>query len=220
MAVYVLPCVLIAMIANLYQIPDISVEFRNTLPSCSDSNSASDNLYILDVLPGPDYFVICAPSADEMIGFINLKTSCTLKGLQHVGKIRLEIALNSSEWRAVQHSFMKPLARTVEVSIFGIPSTAEAVGECLSAGDLFLQSPLYDTGVPYRNPHLLILPDLSDYESQSEDGHLLNSSIVNTPTTGVTSPAEGLFGVMNDLDQHEQLYSINVDPRLTVELLR
>lgn len=165
--------------------------------------------------------MICVPSTDEIIGFINLKTSCTLKDLQLVGKIRLELALDSSEWGILQQSLMGPLKRTVEVTVFGTPSIAEAVGQCLSAGDLFLQSPLYDTGVQYHNPHLLIISDVSEGESESEDCRTDNVSIEDTPKGGMTSPTEGLFSVMNDLDQHEQICPVNdVDPRLTVELLR
>ncbi|CAI7613100.1 unnamed protein product [Penicillium pancosmium] len=108
-------------------IPDVSVEFRDSLPIRSDSVTSSEDIYILEVLPGPDYFVICAPSADEMIGFINLKDSNTLKALQHIGKIRLEIALNSSECGALQQGFMRPFTRTVEVTIFGMFSIAEDV---------------------------------------------------------------------------------------------
>lgn len=191
-----------------------------SLPVRPDSVSSSDDIYILEVFPGPDYFVICAPSADEMIGFINLKDSCTLKGLQHVDEIRLEIALRSSERGSLEQGFMRPFARTVEVTVFGMPGISEAVGNCLSAGGLFLQPPLYDTRAQYHNPHPLIFSDVSEVESESEDCRTRNSSIENTPKNGVTSPTEGLFSVMNDLDKHEQLCPVNVDPRLAVELLQ
>jgi hypothetical protein len=45
-------------------------------------------------------------------------------------------------------------------------------------------------------------------------------AIENTPKSGMTSLTEDLFNVMNDLDQHEQISPVNVDPRLTVKLLR
>jgi hypothetical protein len=155
-----------------------------------------------------------------MIGFINLKASCTLKDLQHVGEIRLEVALDSSEMGVLQQSFMRPFTRTVEVTVFGMLSFAEAVGKSLSAGDLFLQPPLYDTGFQCHNPHLLVFSDVSEGESESEDCRTGNVSIENTLKSGITSPTEGLFNVMNNLNQHEQICPVNVDPRLTVELLR
>lgn len=177
-------------------------------------------MYILEVLPGPDYFVICTPSTDEMIGFINLKTSGTLKNLQHVGKVRLEIALKSSEWQALQQISSRPFTRIVEITVFGISSIADAVGEYLSAGDLFLQPPLHDTGAQHQNPHLLVFSDISEGESDSEDCRTGNVSIENTPKSGISTPTEGLFDVMDDLGQHEQSCPVNVDPRLTVELLQ
>lgn len=182
--------------------------------------SDSDDVYILEVLPGPDYFVICEPSTDEMIGFINLKDSCTLKSLQHAGSVRLEIALKSSEWRIMQQRFSRPFTRIVEISVFGTLNIADAVGRCLSEGDLFLQSPLYDTGAQYYNPHLLIFSDVFESESEDEDCWTENTSIENTPKSAISTPTEALFDVMNGLDQHEQLCPVEDDPRLTVELLR
>lgn len=164
--------------------------------------------------------MICAPSTDEILGFINLKSSYTLKDLQHVGKTRLEIALDSFACGILQQGFIRPVTRTVEITVFGMPNIAEETGECLSAGGLFLQPPSYDTGVEYHNPHLLIFSDVSGYESESEDSRTSNLSIENTPTSEMTSPTADLFDVMNDLDQHEQLRTIDADPRLTVELLR
>lgn len=177
-------------------------------------------MHFLEVLPGPDYFVICEPSQDEMVGFINLKASCTLNNLQSIGKVRLEIALKGSEWRVLQQISSRPFTMPLEVTVFGFPSFADAVGECLSAGDLFLQPPLHDTGTQYHNPHLLILSDLSEDESEMENCRTNNASIENTPKSAMSPPAEGLFDVMNDLNQHEQFCSTEVDPRLTVELLQ
>lgn len=155
-----------------------------------------------------------------MIGFINLKTSCTLKSLQHVGKVRFEIALKSSEWQVLQQTPSRPFTTIVEITVFGISSIADAVGQCLSAGDLFLQSPLYDTGAQHQNPHLLVFPDISEGESDSEDCRMGNMSIENTPKSTISTPTEGLFDVMNDLGQYEPFCPVKVDPRLTVELLQ
>ncbi|KAJ5381132.1 helicase [Penicillium cataractarum] len=201
------------------KIPNVSAEFRQSLPVRADSVSSTDDVYILEVLPGPDYFVICEPSTDEMIGFINLKTSCTLKSLQHAGNVRLEIALKSSEWRIMQQSFSRPFT-SIEITVFGMLNIADAVGRCLSEGDLFLQSPLYDTGAQYHNPHLLTFSDVFESESEDEDCWTENFSIKNTPKSAMSTPTEALFDIMNDLDQHEQLCPVEVDPRLTVELLR
>jgi hypothetical protein len=80
-----------------------------------------------------------------MIGFIDLKTSCTLENPQHAGNVRLEIALKSSEWGIMQQNFRTTSTMIVEITVFGMLSIAAAVGSCLSEGDLFLQIPLYDT---------------------------------------------------------------------------
>jgi hypothetical protein len=217
--VYVVLHVFKAIRTDLYQIANVCVEFRQSLPVRSSSHFSNDDVYILEVLPGPDYFVICEPSTDEMVGFVNLRASYTLNNLQHVGKVRLEIALKSSEWRVMQQIFSTPFTRLLEVTVFGVPSIADAVGDCLSAGDLFLQTPLYNTGAQYRNPHLLVFSDVSESESENEDCLTNHASIENTPKSAMSPPTEGLFDVMNDLDQHDQFCSTEVDPRLTVELL-
>lgn len=186
----------------------------------SDSVFSNNDMCILEVLPGPDYFVICAPSTDEMIGFIDLKTSSTLKSLQHAGDVRLEIALKFSEWGIMQHNFRTRSTMIVEITVFGMLSIADAVGSSLSGGGLFLQSPLYDTGAQHHNPHLLSFSDVSESETDNENCWTENTPIENTPKSAVSPPTDALFDVMNDLDQHEELCPVQVDSRLTVELLR
>ncbi|KAJ6150202.1 helicase [Penicillium samsonianum] len=179
-------------------IRDVHVEIwggppEDLMSPCSGQNYKKhrQDFHIIEVLPGTEQFVVCVPSTDEMIGFINLEVSRVLRDLQCIGNIRLEIALTSLEWKALTESgYKKSSSKTVEISIFG------SIGHIDDVSDVDMETEATDMRRGQVQP-ISMNANLSSGQPRAEE----------------------LLNVLNNLGGHEHLRPIEPDKRLNVSLL-
>ncbi|KAJ6007434.1 helicase [Penicillium herquei] len=192
---------------------DIHVELRKG-PSSEIHNQ--ERIHSFDILPGPENFVICSSSTNEAIGFLNRGISVTLKALQKVGQIRLETSFTTSEWSSMALSKSTTAQDTVDISIIGAKDQSDAVGDYLSHAGLFLQSPRFDSGVPYCSPHMISFSDILESEDETAE---LNDNL-NDAESGINRPStDALSNILDNLQQHTYLQQLASDHLLAIPLL-
>lgn len=213
---------------NAYQnqICNINVQFLRGPPATCDSPSrfhgienGEKQIYALEVLLGTENCVICSPLIDEVVGFINLRVSRTLRKLFEFRGTRLEISLTGSEWKAMmQHDSLKAPNKNVEIAIFGVLQDASIVGECLSSHDLFLQDPRFGYDALYNNPHRFPFTDISDGDSESEISEADDSETLSIHQASGKLSKSSLHYVMDNLHEHEYLHPVEPDEHLAISL--
>lgn len=186
------------------------------------ANAVESDEEKLEVLLGSEYCVICSPLRDDIIGFINLGASNTLRRLFEIEGTRLEISLSLSEWKSgTQRHSSIAWETNVEIAIFGARKNASLVGDCLSSGNLFLQDPNISCDLQYENPHRFpfggdFLADFDNESSEVDDiGTLSITKLV--PASAKTS-TKRLEHVLDTLHEHDYLQEVQPDQNLNISL--
>ncbi|KAJ5626591.1 hypothetical protein N7528_004018 [Penicillium herquei] len=198
---------------------DIKVELRQGPPFEIHNQ---ESVHSFDVLPGPENFVICSYSTNEMIGFLNRGISVVLKALQKLGQIRLETTFTTSEWMNMAFSKPATAQNTAEISILGARDQSDVVGDFLSHAGLFLQPPRFDSGVPYHNPHIFFFPDNPDVKSKDDFEPAELDKNTHDAASGASGPStEALSNILDNLHHHTHLHQLELasDDLLTIALL-
>lgn len=176
------------------------------------------SVHLFDILPSPENFAICSLSTNEIIGFINMNASLTLKALQNNCEIQLKTSLTTSEWRNMATKGSGSSDDTVDIDILGDENQSEVVGDFLSHAGFFLQTPRFDADIPYRNPHMISFAETLDDDAKPEPAdHDSQSNHFNAQSSRPS--AQALSNVLDNLQQHEYLHPVETNKSLTIELL-
>lgn len=192
--------------------------------NCLSTNAVEndeDNIHYLEVLLGSECCVICSPSIEGIIGFINLGVSGALRQLYEIEGTRLEISLSHSEWKSLtRRNSIKVWETNVDITIFGTRENALVVGDCLSSQALFLQDPKVSYDLRYENPHRFSCTDDSqdsDSESSEVGGNGTLSINELVPTSAKISNKR-LQHILDNLHEHDYLQQVQPDEHLIIPL--
>jgi SWI/SNF-related matrix-associated actin-dependent regulator of chromatin subfamily A3 len=147
---------------------------------------------------------------------LNTRTSRALQELDRQSLVRYNVYVGASEWTSKIRSFTtrgRSTCLDIEMYFFGSLDNSAKVGRILSDTGHFLQPPDFlDSSIPYKNPHEIIFPSVSDPGSpmriSDAEFNLLDDLSGEMVTT-----------VLGNLDHTGDLVSSNIDSNIiTTEL--